>query len=338
VIAGVTLGSLGVLGLPAALDVVRSAEAIGYRQAWVAEANGPESFALLGAIGTAAPSLGLGTGVVPIQLRTPALVAMAAATLQALQPDREVLVGLGMSSPVIATRWHGVAMDARPLAAMREYVAVLRACLSGDAVDHDGERHRIKGFRLGVRLGEQRPRIVLAALNPGMLRLAGEVADGVLLNYLPSHHVPALVAEVRAGEASAGRPAGSTTISAYVHACVGEHDAVADAARRDLWSYASADGYRRMFTAAGYGDEMAAFAEATAARDRDAAVAAMSDRMVAEIDTIGSAAEVTAFCRAYVDQGVDVPILMPLPWVERGGDRMAVVEATMAAAIEAWAS
>src|SRR5829696_9398612 len=150
------------------------------------------TFASLMALG-----LDLGTGVLALQLRTPMVVAMAGATLQALHPDRDVLLGVGISSPVVTERWHGVAYGDRPLARVREYVALVRACLSGEAVTFNGEFWSAKRFRLGVRLGERRPKIVIGALNQGMLRLAGEVADGVLLNYVPAAHVPWCVKQVR---------------------------------------------------------------------------------------------------------------------------------------------
>src|SRR5258708_19564506 len=102
------------LGVPAALELARQAEALGYGSFWTAEVTGPEAFAFLGAVSQAAPSLGLGTGVLALQLRTPPLLAMAAATLQALAPNREVLVGIGISSPVVADRCPAAAYPPSP--------------------------------------------------------------------------------------------------------------------------------------------------------------------------------------------------------------------------------
>jgi alkanesulfonate monooxygenase SsuD/methylene tetrahydromethanopterin reductase-like flavin-dependent oxidoreductase (luciferase family) len=100
-----------------------------------------------------------------MQVRNPPLLAMAAACLQALAPGREVLVGVGVSSPVVA------GYPARPLARMRE-------CLSGRTVTFAGDHYQVRGFRLGVELGARRPTIILGALGEGMLRLAGAQADG----------------------------------------------------------------------------------------------------------------------------------------------------------------
>jgi probable F420-dependent oxidoreductase len=320
--AGVTFASLMGLGPQVAVETAQLAEQLGYRSYWTAETTGPEAFSVLAAAGAAAPSLDLGTGVLALQLRTPMVVAMAGATLQALHPDRDIILGIGISSPVVATRWHGMPYGDQPLGQVREYVTLVRACLSGEKVDFDGDHYRVKGFRLGIRQGERRPKIVVGALNPKMLALAGEVADGVLLNYLPASHVPWSVEQVRKG--------GDAEIYAYVHAGVCEREEGEELARRDLFSYAVVDSYARSFERAGFEDEVAAIREAHAAGDRAAAVAAVSDRMVDAIDVMGDADTVHATMRAYVDAGVDVPVLMPLPW---GADRRASADATIRAAI-----
>lgn len=321
---GFTFASLMPLGPQLALETAARAAELGYRSFWTAETTGPEAFSLLAAAGAAAPGLDLGTGVLALQLRTPMVAAMGAATLQALHPDADILLGVGISSPVVTGRWHGVAYGDRPLDRVREYVTLVKACLTGEKVDFDGDFYRVRGFRLGLRLGDRRPKVVVGALGPAMLRLAGEVADGVLLNYLPASHVPWSVEQVRAG--------GDAEIYAYVHAGVGDRDQALDKARRDLFSYAVVDAYAASFRRAGFGDEVDQVREAHAAGDREAALAAVSDRMCDAIDVVGDAGQVQGAIRAYADAGVDVPVLMPLPW---GGDRQQVLADTMAAAASA---
>jgi probable F420-dependent oxidoreductase len=320
--AGVTFASLMALGPDLAVSTARLAEDLGYTSFWTAETTGPEAFSILAAAGAAAPGLDLGTGVVALQLRTPMLVAMAGATLQALHPERDILLGIGISSPVVTERWHGVPYGDRPLARVREYVTLLRQCLSGEKVDFGGDFYQVKGFRLGVRLGERRPKIVVGALNPGMLRLAGELADGVLLNYLPASHVAWSVDQVRQG--------GDATVYAFVHAGLCDREEGVELARRDLFSYAVVDSYARNFERAGYGDEVAEIRARFAEGDRAGAVGAVSDRMVDGIDVMGDAGTVHATMQAYVGGGVEVPVLMPLPW---GKDRRASAEATIRAAL-----
>jgi probable F420-dependent oxidoreductase len=320
---GVTFGSLGVLGPKAVTDIAINAQTLGYKSFWTVEANGTDAMSLLGAVSHAAPKLDLATGIIPIQLRTPALTAMTAATLQALNPDVDVLLGIGVSAPGILMQ-HGERATDKPIGMMREYVALLRECLSGEPVTFEGDYFRSKRFRLGVRLGERKPKIIMAALNPQMLKLAGEVADGVLLNYLPASHVGTSIEQIRKG--------GDAEIYAYVHAAVGDFERSAKSARKDLFNYAMADGYARMFSQAGFADEIKELRARHAEKDREGALAAVSERMIQAIDFIGNEPEVTDFVKDYVDAGVEHPVLMPLPW---GEDRRAVTDATMRAAIKA---
>ena len=320
---GVTFGSLGVLGPKAVTDIAISAQNLGYKSFWTVEANGTDAMSLLGAVSHAAPKLDLATGIIPIQLRTPVLTAMSAATLQALNPDVNVLLGIGVSAPGILMQ-HGERATDKPIGMMREYVALLRECLSGEPVTFEGDYFNAKRFRLGVRLGERKPKIIMAALNPQMLKLAGEVADGVLLNYLPASHVGTSIEQVRKG--------GNAKIYAYVHAAVGDFERSAKSARKDLFNYAMADGYARMFSQAGFADEIKELRARQAEKDREGALAAVSDRMIQAIDFIGNKSEVTNFVKDYIKAGVEHPVLMPLPW---GEDRRAITDATISAAIKA---
>jgi probable F420-dependent oxidoreductase len=320
-VIGVTAAPFIRSGPQATIDLGVRAERFGYDSFWVAEVTGTEAFATLGAVSTQTRSVGLGTGVLPAQVRTPPLLAMAAASLQALCPDREVNLGVGASSPTVAGDWHGAAYPTRPVAYMREFITLLRLCLSGESVTFSGDYFRARRFRLGVEMGERRPRIVLGALGESMQRLGGEVADGVLLNYLPATQVRASVAQIRAG--------GDATIYANVHVGIGDRDSAADSARYDLFSYAVVDAYANNFTAGGFGDEVAAIQAAHQAGDRRAALAAVSDRMVDAIDVVGDETLVADTITAYRRAGVEVPVIFPLTWGTPGANNL---EATLEAA------
>lgn len=319
---GVTAAPFIRSGPAAVLDLARRADCLGYGSLWVAEVTGIEAFSVLGAVSRAAPGIGLGTGVLPMQVRTPPLLAMAAASVQALAPDRQVLLGVGVSSPVVAGDWHGAGYPPEPLSRMREFIALLRECLSGGTVTFAGDHYQIRGFRLGVELGERRPKIILGALGEGMLRLAGELADGVLLNYLPASHVPWCVEQVRRG--------GNATIYANVHVGVGDRAAAAPQARYDLFSYAVVDAYARSFTRAGFGQAVQAIRAAHRAGDRAGALAAVPDEMVDAINVVGDQALVAATIGAYQRAGVDVPVVFPLTWGAAGQD---VLDSTLQAAM-----
>lgn len=329
---GITLASLMTQAPAVWSSTAARAAELGYDSLWVAETTGPEAFSLLGSIGAGQPRLSLGTGVLALQLRTPMLAVMGAATLQAMRPDVDVMLGVGISSPVVVGSWHGASYGDRPLAQTREYLTLARECLTGEPVTFDGDFYSCRKFRLGLRLGERTPKLVVGALNARMLALAGELADGVLLNYLPASAVPWCVEQVRAAEAAAGRTPGSCTVYAYVHVGVTDLDSARVPAQKDLFGYIVVDSYANAFRRAGFGAEVDAVRAAHADRDRDGALAAVSDAMIGAIDIVGDADHVAAAVRAYRDAGVEHPVIMPLPW---GADRAAVIEATMVAAATA---
>jgi alkanesulfonate monooxygenase SsuD/methylene tetrahydromethanopterin reductase-like flavin-dependent oxidoreductase (luciferase family) len=245
---------------------------------------------------------------------------MAAATLQQLAGDRDVFLGVGISSPAVAGQWHGAGYTDRPIAQAREFLTLLRECLSGETVTFEGDFYSVKRFRLGLKLDERRPKIALAALNKQMLRLGGELADVVLLNYLPASLVPWCVARVREG--------GGAQVQAYVHCAVTDRDHYADLARKDLLNYAVVPAYASQFERAGFVDEVQHFQNRWADRDRDGALAAISDEWVDAIQIMGDEQHVRDAVRAYSDQGVDVPIVFAIPW---GEDRRETVSRTLRA-------
>jgi probable F420-dependent oxidoreductase len=317
---GMSVAGLQTLGASLSLDVAREADDLGYSSIWAAEANAAESMSLLGAISQVTKCAALGTGVLALQLRTPPLHAMAAATLQQLAGDRDVYLGVGISSPAVAGQWHGAEYTDRPIAQVREFLTLLRQCLSGETVTFEGDFYTVKRFRLGVKLGERQPKIALAALNKQMLRLGGELADAVLLNYLPAMLVPWCVERVREG--------GNARVFAYVHCAVTDRDRYADLARRDLLNYMVVPAYATQFERGGFVDEVRHFQNRWAERDREGALAAISDEFVDAIQIMGDADHVRAAVQAYADRGVDVPIVFAIPW---GEDRRATITATLRA-------
>jgi probable F420-dependent oxidoreductase len=317
---GMSVAGLQTLGTALSLDVAREADELGYSSIWAAEANAAESMSLLGAISQVTNRAALGTGVLALQLRTAPLHAMAAATLQQLAGDRDVYLGVGISSPAVAGQWHGAGYTDRPIAQVREFLTLLRECLGGEQVTFEGDFYAVKRFRLGVKLGDRRPKIALAALNKQMLRVGGELADAVLLNYLPATLVPWCVERVREG--------GDARVFAYVHCAVTDRDRYADLARRDLLNYAVVPAYAMQFERGGFVDEVQHFQNRWAERDRDGALAAISDDWVDAIQIMGDVDHVRAAVQAYADRGVDVPIVFAIPW---GEDRRATISATLRA-------
>lgn len=289
---------------PGVLAVAKLSEQLGYSSLWLTEVTGAEAFSLLGAASQVAPELDLGTGVVSAANRTVPLLAMAAATLQNMAPERDVMIGVGPSSPAVAS-WHGVSYPKQPLAYMAEFVTLLQACLSGERVDFSGAFFEVRRFRLEIELGERRPQVVLAALGPQMLRLGGRLADGVLLGRLPVTRVAWSVEQVRAG--------GPARVYAYVYMGLGVGGNL-DQARRDLLSYMSVDAYAAHFARVGFGAVVARARESFARGDRAAALAAIPREMVDQIYLIADPAELRQRLTTYEEAGVEESVVFPLPW------------------------
>lgn len=301
----------------ACVEIARKAEhEWGYDAIWLAETNGPDSFALGGALATATARSTIGTAIVPVYNRTPAVLAMSAATVQQLSGGRFVL-GLGSSSHAIVGDWNGVAFE-RPLAHVRESVAILRQALAGEKTDFAGEAFRSKGFRLG-NVPKQPVPIYLAALREKMLRLAGAIGDGLIVNLFPSSALPRILGAYRAGASDAGKDASRHEIVCRFQVMVTDDLAMArNVVRMAFGGYMSAPVYNKFLAWCGFEDEMRAVADAFARKDRAGVAAAMNDTFVDRITILGPAERCREQIAEFVAAGVTTPVLSPLAMDRRG--------------------
>jgi len=305
--------SLPLPGLSArdCVEIARRAEREwGYHAVWLAETSGPDAFALAAAIAEATERLTIGTAVVPVYNRTPAVLAMAAGTLAQLSGDRFVL-GLGSSSHAIVQDWNGVAFE-RPLAHVRESVAILRQALAGKRTDFAGEVLRSRGFRLGSPPARPLP-IYLAALRERMLALAGEIGDGLVLNLFPVSALPKMLAAHRAGGAAAGRDvAGQEVVVRFQVAMGDDVERSRNLVRLAFGPYVAAPVYNRFVAGCGFEAEARAVAEAFARGDRAGLARAMSDDLVDRVTILGPAERCRAQLAEFVAAGVTTSVLSPL--------------------------
>jgi len=315
--SGLKLGRLAIslpapgLDARACVEVARRAEREwGYDAIWLAETNGPDSFALAGALAGATKHSTIGTAIVPVYNRTPAVLAMSAATAQQLAGGRFVL-GLGSSSHAIIQDWNGIAFE-RPLAHVRESVAIVRQALAGQKTDLDGTVLRSKGFRLG-NVPEQPVPIYLAALREKMLRLAGAIGDGLIVNLFPVTAMGQILSAYRAGGAEAGRDVASHEVVCRFQVMITDDLATArNVVRMAFGGYMAAAVYNRFLAWCGFEDEMRAVAGAFARKDRAGVGAAMSDDLVDRITILGPAQRCREQIAAFVAAGVTTPVLSPL--------------------------
>jgi len=288
----------------------REAEECGYTSLWTGEVAGPDPFLNLGAIASNTSRIELATGVVPIQTRTPNVLAMGFLTLNEISRGR-VIAGLGVSSPIIVERWHGASYR-KPVTTMRECVTILRSFFKEGRCKFEGEILK-SDLTLALPRTQRPPKIYLAALNPPMLRLAGEVADGVLLTFSPPEAIPPMLAEIRAGAEKAGRKLADIDISIYIRACVTDDEAAAAAAfKREFARYAFVDTYNAMFARYGLADEFAEVRRLWREGKRDEAPHALSDATAHRLGAFGPAETGRSFVASFRASGVTHPVVFPI--------------------------
>lgn len=293
------------------LRFAKEAEDAGYTSLWVAEVSGPDALVTLGALAVSTSKAELATGVIPIQIRTPGVLGMAFLTIHELSGGRAI-AGLGVSSPVIVERWHGASYR-KPVTAMRECVTIMRQMFTEGRAKFEGEVYKAD-FRLGMRSTQKRPpKIFLAGLNAPMLRLAGEVADGVLMNYSPPDAVPAMIQHIHEGAKKAGRNPADIDVGIYIRMCItNEEDKAIDAFRRELASYAFVDSYNKMFARYGLADEFAEIRRMWKEGKRDEAPSAISDASARKIAVFGPAQVGRDFVAKFRAAGVTHPVVFPI--------------------------
>ena len=305
----VTLPAPGVSSLES-VELARRAECEwGYEAIWLAETNGPDSASIAAAVAMVTQRVAIGTAIVPVYNRTPAVLAMTAATLTELSNGRFIL-GVGSSSHAMMEGWNGLAFE-RPLAHVRDSVAILRQALAGQKTDYAGEALHSKGFRLGTRASA--PPIYVAALRERMLELAGEIGDGLILNLFPAEALPKILAAYRKGAERAGRDASDDEVVCRLMVAVTDDVAGArNLVRAGFAGYFAQPVYNAYLRWYGFEREADAVVDAFARGDRAASAAALSDAMIDSIAILGSAEACCERIAAYVAGGVTTPVIAPL--------------------------
>ena len=296
--------------LDTALERVRLAESLGYESVYVTHIAARDPLVVLTAYAAVSERVRLGTGVTPIYARTPVATAQAAGTIDEYSGGRMVL-GLGVSHRPVVEGWYGQRID-KPVREMREYVGAVRAIIRGEEPP-PGERWPT-GFRfMGYGARADLP-IYIAALSPAMLRLAGEIADGVILWLCePGYIREVVVPEVSKGREKAGKSLdGFDVVAAVPSAVTNDADAARNALRGDLIPYFSLPFYRAMIERAGFGDDIAAFDAKMKEGDAQAAAAEISDGYLGTLAAIGTPEEANASVERYFDAGATSPCPGPI--------------------------
>ena len=292
-----------------ALERIRLAESLGYESVYVTHLAGRESLTVLTAYAMATERIRVGSGVVPIYSRTPATMAQTAATIDDISAGRFTL-GLGVSHRPVVEGWHGQTID-RPAPEMREYLSIVRAILRGEDPP-PGEKWRTSFHLAGLHPRPELP-IYMAALSPAMLRLAGEIADGVILWLCNPHYIrDVVVPEVTVGRDRAGRTLeGFSIVAAVPGALTDDPGAAYDSMRTELLPYFGLPFYRAMLERSGFGEDIAAYD--AAGGEFDAMRTAISDDFLGVLTAVGDEQAVRAGMARYAEAGAASPCIGPIP-------------------------
>ena len=291
--------------LETALQRVELAERLGYESVYVTHIAARDSVTTLTAYAARSERVRLGTGVLPIYSRTPVATAQSYATLDEYSGGRAVC-GLGVSHRPTVEGWYGQTID-KPLREMREYVGIVRAIFRGEDPPQ-GERFRSHFHFMGYEPRPDLP-IYVAGLSPGMLRLAGELADGVMLWLCnPDYVRDVVVPTVAEGREKAGKTLdGFDVVAAVPSAVTSEPDEARARLRQELIPYFSLPFYRAMLERSGYEQDVQGFDAGMRDGGPEAAVAAISDRFLSRLAAIGSTEEAIESVRRYRDAGATSP-------------------------------
>lgn len=219
-------------------ELAALAENLGFDRAWIIETNDRDAFAVATEMALATKSIQIGTNIVSVFTRTPGLLAMGAFTLDEISDGRFVL-GIGPGGTEIVRDGHGIPFS-KPLTRVSESIDVIRPLLSGDRLTYQGSQFSIKeGFRLREKARNPDLPIYISALNPRMLELSGEKADGVILSHAPVEAVPAIRERVTAGAERSGRDLAEVEICINLPVGVDHEEAVTNLRKAVAWHLAA---------------------------------------------------------------------------------------------------
>ncbi|SFC00762.1 coenzyme F420-dependent oxidoreductase, NP1902A family [Halobiforma haloterrestris] len=269
------------------VDYARRGEERGYEYAWLPETWGRDAPTVLTNIARETETIGLGPSIVNVYSRSPTLLGQTATTLQEVA-DGRLRMGIAPSGPAVIEGWHGVDFD-RPLRRTREYLEIMRAVMSGETVNYDGQIFSLSGFRLRCDPPEDPVPIDAAGMGPKSVELAGRFADGWHATVFTSDGLEDRLEDLRRGADLGDRDPDDVRVTLSLTACALEDgERARELAREHLAFYVGAMGtyYRESLSRQGYEDEANEIAAAWASGDKEGALEAIPEAL---LDAIGAA-------------------------------------------------
>jgi F420-dependent oxidoreductase-like protein len=347
-VTGVKLGlNLGYWGMGNDADnlaLAREADVLGYSCAWAAEAYGSDAPTVLAWVGAQTEQIGLGSSILQIPARSPAMAAMTAATLDTLSGGRFRL-GLGVSGPQVSEGWHGVRF-AQPLARTREYVDIVNLALSRKRVRYEGSHYTLplpdgpgKALQLTVHPVRKHIPIYLASVGPKNLELTGEIADGWLAIFFSTDFAAEQLARISAGRAKVGKDLDGFDVVASAPLAIGDDlAALAEPIRGYAALYIGGMGsrdvnfYNQLAVRMGYQAEAAEIQTQYLAREYLAAAKAVPFEFIDSTSLLGPPERIAQRMAEFAAAGVTT--LNVMPYATTLEDRLASLR-TAAEALQA---
>jgi len=305
-------------------ELARCAERVGFDLVICGEGYRSDAASVLGMVAGQTRTIGLASGVMQIPARSPGLAALTAATLDSMSGGRFRL-GLGVSNPDVSEGWYGVPFD-KPLSRTREYVAIVRAALSGQPVRFQGEHYRLPAGRrdaaplhLATDSENTHIPVYLAALSSRNLRLAGEIADGWIGAFVSPESLVEAVADLRDGRQRAGKEMTGFDVAPSVPTLFVDDVAAGVQRLRGHYAHflAMGDPERNVYSALagrlGFGTAMTEFHRLASGGDLQKAAGAIPDELIDRVSLIGPVDRVAERMREFEAGGATTLTIMLSP-------------------------
>ena len=295
-------------GVEPTIEMAKWAEAEGYDDLWFADSGGVDALTTAAAVALNTERCRIGTAIIPVFPRTPAVLASTTHTLNKLSQGRFIL-GLGSSSQTMMENWHGIHFE-KPLTRVKETVQLVKTMLTGEKTDFDGETVSSHGYRQ-LPLGEGEEQLIyMAALRAKMLETAAEFSDGVILNLFPKDSLPKMMEHIRIGAERAGKKLEDVEIVCRHMVIVSDdRDDARNAIRRAFAPYYATPVYNKFLAWSGYEDVAATIREGWAEKNRDKTTGALDDKLVDDIGVLGTASECHDRIRELDEMGITTHII-----------------------------
>ena len=294
-------------GVEVTIELAKWAEAEGYDDLWFADGSGVDALTTAAAVALNTERCRIGTAIIPVYSRTPAVLASTTHVLNKLSKGRFIL-GLGSSSHTMMENWHGQKFE-KPLTRVKETKQLVKSMLRGEKTDFSGNTVSSHGYRqLPLDTGEQP--VYMAALRSKMLEAAAEFSDGVILNLFPKDALPKMIEHIRIGAERAGKKLEDIEIVCRHQVIVTDDKPRArDLVRKGFAPYYATPVYNDFLAWAGHEDVAKTISEGWAAKDREKTTGALGDALVDDIAILGSMDECQDRIREYGEGGITTHII-----------------------------